>query len=234
MRIAVIQHRLRATPSDDAAALADAAERAVADGADVVVLPEVPSLELDASVAGALAVRLRTLDAYCLQPPHAPRFAVGENAVSGAEHEGLLGRLGPLAVLVGDECMAPLRLAAVRADALSAVVLSPGSENDLQAESFLEFAIALSDSLTGLVIVAECVGAEQGGPGHGGSAIIVLGEVVAEALGDDDVIVAEVSAPVARPEPPEPMPEIPLLLRQRLAFHAGRKLEVSGYPADIT
>lgn len=201
MRIAVVQHRFRATPSDDMCALVDAADRAVASGAEWIVLPTIPSIST---------------------PPEALFAAAKAPAAFGQVLE-----------LHGDDCIDPAALLAARDSAPAVAVLRPQSENDLQSESFLELAIALSDSVAGLVIVAECVGAEPGDPGHGGSAIVVLGEVLAEALGDDELIFADVDIPVGRPEPPEPLPEVPLLLRQRAAFHAGHKLEVPGYPSDI-
>lgn len=201
MRIAVVQHRLRATPSEDMAALVSAADRAVAAGAEWVVLPTVPSL--DTSPGPFLAAS---------QPSAA---------------------LGGILELSGDECADASRLTAYLQSPPDVAVLRPLSENDLQSEAFLELAIAISESLAGLVIVAECVGAESGDPGHGGSAVVVLGEVVAEALADDDLIFADVGAPIPQPEPREPLPTIPLLLRQRAAFHAGHKLEVPEYPADI-
>jgi len=201
MRIAVVQHRLRATPSEDMSALVGAASRATSAGAEWVVLPTVPSLE--------------TSPEPFLEACEAP------------------GQVGDVLQLDGDECADADRLAKARQTPPDVAVLRPQSENDLQSESFLEVAIALSDSLAGMVIIAECVGAEPGNPGHGGSAVIVLGEVVAEALGDEELIFAEVTVPIPQPEPPEPLPSIPLLLRQRVAFHAGRKLEVPEYPSDI-
>jgi len=107
------------------------------------------------------------------------------------------------------------------------------SESDLQAEAILEVALALSDSMAGLVLVADTDGAEPGDPGHGGSAIIRLGEMVAEAGDGDEVLIAEVATPVAQPEPREALPEIPTLLAQRLATHRGKRLEVE-YLADLT
>lgn len=201
MRIAVVQHRLRATPSEDMSALAAASERAVAAGAEWVVLPAVSSI----------GTSLEPFLVACAPPP----------------------AVGSVLALYGDDCCDAGTLASASMTPPDVTVLRPHSENDLQSEAFLELSIALSDSLSGLVIIAECVGAEQGDPGHGGSAVVVLGEVVAEAFADDELIFADVTAPIAPPEPREPLPQIPLLLRQRAAFHAGHKLEVPEYPADI-
>ncbi len=112
-------------------------------------------------------------------------------------------------------------------------VLLPRSESDLQAEAVLELAIALSDSLAGLVIVVDTDGSEPGHPGHGGSAIIMFGKVVAEAMSGDDILFADVELPVGRPEPREPLPEMPTILQQRLAHHQGHHLEVD-YLADLS
>lgn len=201
MRVAVVQHGLRITPADDVSALAAASERAVAAGAEWVVLPSLPSAS----------------------PPLEP-FLAACTPPAG---------LGAVLELQGDECCDPEVLAAARLTSPDVTVLRPLSENDLQSEAFLEVAIALSDSLSGVVIVVECAGAEPGDPGHGGSAVVVLGEVVSEALVEDDLIFADLALPVVRPEPLEPLPTIPLLLRQRAAFHAGHKLAVPDYPADI-
>ena len=201
MRIAVVQHRLGANPSEDMSALAAASARAVAAGAEWVVLPTVLSIETSPEPFLAACT-----------PPDV---------------------LGSILELQGDECCDAGRLASARRAPPDVAVLRPQSENDLQSEAFLELAIDLSDSLAGVIIVAECFGAEPGDPGHGGSAVVVLGEVVAEALADDDLIFADIAVPIAHPEPREPLPLIPLLLRQRAAFHAGHKLEVPEYPADI-
>jgi len=202
MRIAVVQHMLRAVPSEDVTALAAASDRAVADGAEWVVLPAVPSVETSPD----------PFLAACTPPP-------------------VLGRVLELR---GDECCDAEVLASARLTPPDVVILRPLSENDLQSEAFLELAIALSDSLAGVVIVAECVGADPGDPGHGGSAVTVLGEVVTEALADDDLIFADIAVPIVPPEPREPLPQVPLLLRQRQAFHAGHKLDVPEYPADVS
>jgi hypothetical protein len=112
-------------------------------------------------------------------------------------------------------------------------VFLPRSENELQAEAILELALALSDSLAGLVIVVEPDGAEPGDPGHGGSAIIMFGKMVAEAMSGDDILYADIELPVGPPEPREPLPQMPPILQQRLAHHQGHQLEVD-YPADLS
>jgi hypothetical protein len=115
----------------------------------------------------------------------------------------------------------------------SVAILVPQSENDLQAEAMLELAIGLSQSLAGLVIIAESVGAEPGSPGHGGTAIVYMGDVVAEAMGEEGATLEfEVESPVPQPKPRGLLPQIPTILSQRLAQHEGLKPD-PGYPADL-
>jgi hypothetical protein len=129
-----------------------------------------------------------------------------------------LGRAG---LVTGDSCFDPAQIAGLAAEKPGLVVLSPCSQTDLQAEAMLEYAIALSDSLSGVIVLAECSGAEPLEPGHGGSAIVVLGEVLAEAFSDDAVLTADIAVPFPQPEPREPLPAVPPLLTQRLAHNRG-------------
>jgi hypothetical protein len=131
------------------------------------------------------------------------------------------GQSGVASLIFGDACMDGTEIARVAKQSPSLVVLSPGSETDLQAEAMLEYAIGLSDSLAGVIVIAECSGGEPLEVGHGGSAIIVLGDVVAEALVEDDLLVAEVPQPFPQPSPREPLPPVPPLLEQRVAHHTG-------------
>lgn len=190
MKLAVIQHRPRATSDADAVTLAEWTARSIARGADVLVS--------DSSSA-----------------------------------ESTLAAVGRCVVLVGDAALDPEEHRRLAADPPDVLVLAPASESELQAEAAIEVAIGLSVSVAGLVIVLDSSGAEPGEPGHGGSAIVLLGEVAAEALLDDDVLVAQIPVPVPRPEPRAPLPEIPLLLLQRLAHHRGERVSVD-YPADTS
>jgi len=231
VKIAVVQHRLRESATQDAEALYQAAVKADEAGADLVIVPEVFSLHGDLNQDRAmLFLQLGTVGGQRLIPQLGPdqrAFAGLATAPQGAE------ALGVLALLVGDACMDPAELERLAAEKPDVAVLLPRSESDLQAEAVLEVALGLSDSLAGLVLVADTVGAEPGDPGHGGSAIIFLGEMVAEAADDDDVLVAEIATPVAHPEPREALPQIPPILLQRLANHAGKRPEM-GYLADLT
>lgn len=232
MRIAVIEHRLQGEPLLDARVLAEEARRASDGGAEVVLFPHV--LAVDEQAANEEFVRLTEgIPGTRLLP----RIGTGVKAqvFPVTDQVPVLGeRLGRIGLLYGDAVVNPevLRRTADAAPAL--LVLTPGAESDLQAEAFLELAIGLSESAAGLVVVAEATGAEPGEPGHGGTAIVLLGEVLAEALGDDgDILFADVPEPPPVPETPQPIPELPTILEQRLANHEGRKPAV-GYPADLT
>jgi len=150
-----------------------------------------------------------------------------------ASAESALAVVGRCELLEGDATIDPGEHRRIAANPPDVLVLAPASESDLQAEAAIEVAIGLSLSVAGLVIVLDASGAEPGEPGHGGSAIVLLGEVAAEALAEDDVLMAEVPVPVPRPEPRAPLPEVPPLLLQHLAHHRGEKLTVD-YPADVS
>jgi len=228
MRIAVIQHRLRGRPYDDADAMVASVSAAHEQGAELVILPEVDSLSEDfggprAEFLGAL----RSTEVNTLSPNAATR-ADGEDVTVMQ-----LGPLGRAVLLSGDAPVDPevhASLAELQPDLL---VMLGCSESELQAEALAEVAIGLSDSAAGLVIVVDAVGAEPGEPGHGGSVVALLGEVVAEALDGDEIILADVSTPIPAPQPREALPEVPPMLTQRLAYHRGEKPAVD-YPADLT
>lgn len=223
MRIAVVQHALRETPGEDLQAILTRASQAAARGADLIVIPGVPSLD-----AAELRMELESGLA------DVPVVVVDK----GSGHEGRaeivetlpFGRIG---VVSRDACFDISTWQRLGAEGVDGIVLSPLSENDLQSEASVEVALLLSDSLAGLVVLADCAGAETGDGGHGGSAVLLLGEVVAEALGDDDLLIADIRVPVPQPEPREPLPEMPTILAQRLAHHAGRKPQVT-YLADLS
>jgi hypothetical protein len=224
MKIAAIQHRIRESAEADARALADAANIASTRGAEVIVFPDVASLQDNGgSAQNLLATLLRDIPAFCIVPsvePGARGIAVVVALPAPIAAPG--GSLGVMTLLVGDACMDAREIAQVASHGPAIATLCPRSENDLQAEAMLEFAIALSDSLAGVVVIAECSGSEPLEVGHGGSAIIVLGEVAAEGLADDDVLVVDVPLPFPQPSPREPLPPVPPLLTQRLAHHNGR------------
>ena len=231
MKIAVIQHRLRDSVDDDIAALHTAAAAAAEAGAAVVFMPEPLSLIGDGEATERFFGGLDGLSGVRLIPSTAP--GVDSFAATAPPLDGL-EELGRIALLAGDACMTGFELVRILGDLPTVAVLAPRSENDLQAEAVMELAIGLSESLASLVVVTECAGAEPGAVGHGGSAIIFLGDVLAEAmLQDDETLYAEIELPLGRPEAPEPLPVITPILSQRVAFHRGEP-SPTDYPAELT
>ncbi|MDI6713075.1 MAG: hypothetical protein QMD96_07545 [Anaerosomatales bacterium] len=141
--------------------------------------------------------------------------------------------LGPSAVLQGDAAIDPAELTRVRRERPAVLVLMPGAESELQAEGVLELALAASVSVASVVVVAEHGGGDIGSPGHGGSAVVVAGEVVTEAFGTEDLVLADVPVPPPPVDASAPDPDPPLILKQRLARHRGEKPEVD-YLADLS
>ena len=228
MRIAVIQHVLRGSNEEDAVALGNAAADVCDMGAEVVIFPTVPVL---ADVSDGDPVP-RLFEAIGEARPENVVFLNPSAAPSGL-NVASLPLLGSTALLVGDATMDYQEILTASGKKPSVAILVPHSENELQAEAVTELAIGLSQSLAGLVVIAEAAGAEPGAPGHGGSAIIYLGDVVAEAMGEEDATLEfEVGSPVPQPEPRGLLPEIPTILSQRLASHEGRKPDTE-YPADL-
>jgi hypothetical protein len=226
VRIAVVQHKLRGEGYKDADALIDSGRAAAERGAEFVFFPEVDSLDEDfGGPRSVFLTGLREIGVSTLAPNPARRED-GED-VSLIE----LGPLGRAALLSGDAPVDP----EVHKNLLELepeVVLMLGrTESDLQAEALVEVAIGLSDSATGLVIVVDAVGAEPGEPGHGGSVVAVMGEVVAEAIADDELVVVDVETPAPPPQPREALPDVPPILAQRLAHHRGEK-PAADYLAD--
>jgi len=227
--IAVVQHRLRDSAEEDARALASAASRAAEGGAELIVFPEVPSLHEHPAREDLYAQLDPLEDRVPWIVPHAGPDCIGQSW-SPEVLPGLEG-LGSVALAVGDAVIDPAAIGRLALERPALLVAAPRSESDLQAEAVLELALGLSDSVTGLVIVIEPSGAEPGQPGHGGSAVAMYGEMVAEATEDEDVLLANVVVPVPQPEPRGPIPGVPPILLQRLAHHRGERVPVD-YPAD--
>lgn len=231
MKLAVIQHVRRDTASEDSAVLTSCIASARSRGASVALLPDLPWLSLDVietiAASGSFAASLPAIDVLT-----APR-ATPPADVPGRGVELTRTPLGMTAALTGDACLDPVvahELALARPDA---VVLRPGSESDLQAEAILELALGLSEAVSGLVLVADTDGAAGGEPGHGGSAIVSLGKINAEAHEGDDLLLCDMVMPVGQPDSRIPVPALPPILTQRLASHRGQKVAVD-YPADLT
>ena len=228
MNIAVIQHSLSGSDETDAAALANAAADATDMGAHVVIFSPAPVLA-DASDGDPV---VRVFDA--IGEAQAEKVVyLNPAAVPDGVHIATLPLLGNTALFVGDACMDYQEILTASGKKPQVAIFAPHSENDMQAEAMLELALGLSSSLAGLVIVVDCSGGEPGEPGHGGSAIVQLGEVLAEAIGEDDqTLTADVGSPIPQPEPRELLPQIPTILSARLAHHHGLKPDVD-YPADL-
>ncbi|MDI6901155.1 MAG: hypothetical protein QMC79_05625 [Anaerosomatales bacterium] len=223
MRLAVVQPGLRATTDEDLRALRDAVASAAAAGAETVIVPDIPALHDHPDPGGWRPIEDAAGTARLLVA-HVP--AGQTHALIEADG------IGTVAVVSGDGVIDPAEMGRVMAEQPDVLVLSPRSESDLQAEAFLELALGYSGSVAALVIVVEPDGAEVGDPGHGGSAVVHLGAVVTEARSGDDLLLAEAEMPPGPPEPRSALPDVPPILLQRLAVHAGRKLDV-GYPADL-
>ena len=226
MRLAVVQHQSRPAPAQDLEALAIATARAVEREAEIIVLPAVHAVH-EGPLSDELYCRLEDVGAdaeiVTVQPDRDADVSFTVREVDG---------LGRCVLLWGDACIDPEVLTAAAAASPGVAVLAPGSESELQAQAVLELAIVLSTSLASVVVLAETDGAELGEPGHGGSAIIHLGQVLAEAMSGDDLLVADLPAPLGPPEVPAALPEMPPVLLQRIAAHRGLKVAVD-YPADL-
>ena len=228
--LAVVQPELIGDSAHDAAAVLEACHAASLRGVDLGVLPGVEAVSAEDAGRIELVEALNELPGVWLLP----RFECDSRGMAGivpapVELEGL----ATMALMVGDACFDEQQLARLAAADPDIAILMPRSESELQAEAVLEVALALSDSLAGVVIVSEPYGAELGVPGHGGSAIIRLGEIVCEASDGPDLLVATVDTPIARPEPKEPLPAIPPILSQRVSTHRGVRPSVD-YPADLS
>lgn len=230
MIIAILQHRLRQTADEDIGAVVESASAATKAGAELLVLPEIPSL-FDSARRDELYRRMQRAAPRMWLIPHAAPAEHGTafraTTLPGAEE------LGRVAMPVGDAAIDPDEVARLAQDEIDVLIMAPRSRSELQAEAALELAIGLSDSVAGLVLVVEPIGAEVGEPGHGGAAIAFHGDVLSEAVGDDDLLIAEVAVPVPRPETPGPVPAVPPILLQRLAHHRGERLAVD-YLADLS
>lgn len=212
MRLAVIQHLLRKMPAEDREALVASVLRVARAGAHVVLIPD----------AGAF------LDDTCMQElqrqvaadaPDTALFLASEAACASGAVMQNNGPLGRTALLCGDACMDPAEHTKLWPCELDTLVLAPESESELQAEAMLELAVGLSTSLAPLVAIVEPIGALLGEAGHGGSAIVQLGEVHAEAVLEEEFVLADVELVCGPPSPRDPLPEIPFVLEQRLRAH---------------
>lgn len=135
---------------------------------------------------------------------------------------GAVGCLDGSARLFSEDCFDLVRIAGLDSTAL---VLVPEAVSPLEAEAVIEYAVALSESVAGLVVVLESSIV-------GGSAIVLLSEVLAEAGEGECVIFADVPVPAPGPHPKAPLPEVPPIIARRLLRQRGIRPD-PGYPADL-
>jgi predicted amidohydrolase len=210
----------------DLAAMLSLAEQAEDEGADVIVFPCVPGLTYESGLMSAFAENVIE---------RAPQVSiVASCAVRDRSGHPLAvpTRLGRTLQLGGDDCIDPAHFATIEAMDLEALVLQMDTESPLQAEALLEFALDASLSHAGLVMTACLTGEARGVKSFGGSAIIHLGEILAEAGSDEDLLIARVPVPVALPVRRGPRPVLPPVLAQRIAVHHQTKIRPD-YPATI-
>ncbi|HEX9093928.1 MAG TPA: hypothetical protein VF902_08090 [Coriobacteriia bacterium] len=225
MRIAVVQHRIRTHERMDLAALLSLAEQAADEDADVVVFPCIPGLLPGAGLLEAFAANV--LDRAPQVSLLSPCVAVRRRGTV----QSIATRLGRTAVLAGDECIDAGLFADLEALELEALVWQMDTESALQAEATLELALDASLSLAGLVLVSSLAGEARGLHSFGGSAIVHLGELLAEAGDDEDLLLADLSTPVALPVRRGPRPVPAPVLTQRLAVHRNLR-PGAAHPSD--
>lgn len=226
MKIAVVQHRIRVHERMDLAALLSMSEQAADEGASVIVYPCVPGLSHGSGLVAAFASNVIQI---------APQVTIVAPCVARSREGGLVAvptQLGRTLVLAGDECIDASLYPEVEALAPEALVWQVETESPLQAEALLELALDASLSQAGLVITACLVGEGRGVSSCGGSAIVHLGEILAEAGDGEDLVLADVPVPVSLPERRGRRAVPAPVLQQRLAAHRGRKITPE-YPATI-
>jgi hypothetical protein len=209
----------------DLAALLSLAEAASDEGASVIVCPRLPGLGGDTRIYQAFIENMRN---------HAPGSLVLMPSVAGSRDSAtqpFMTPLGRTAAFLGDECIEAAGSDPGRSEAM---VWQPDAESPIQAEAFLELALDSSLSIAGLVLVSAVSGRARGQAGFGGSAIVHLGDILAEAGEGEDVVSADVDVPVSLPERPGPRPVPPPILAQRLAHHRGDRPPSVDYPADLS
>jgi predicted amidohydrolase len=215
LRIAVLQHKMRTHERMDLAALLALSEEAAEEHAQVLVYPCVPGIGTQQQLMQAFAMNVieRVPGAVVVAP------CVGvtrEGPVQAANTP-----LGSTVVLSGDDFLDPAVYDQIQQIGPDALVWQSASESDLQAEAILELALDTSLSLCGLVLVAATIGRARGVESFGVSAIVHLGEILAEGGDDEAVLTADVVVPVTLPERRGPRPVLAPVLAQRLAVHRG-------------
>ena len=217
MKIAVVQHRIRTHERMDLAALLFMSEQAEDEGADVIVYPCVPGLGYASSLMTAFASNvIERAPQVSIVAPCAARSR-------GGDIQSIPTRLGSTLVLAGDDCIDASTYPQIETLGLEALVWQMDTESPLQAEALLELALDASLSQAGLVLTACLWGEARGVSSSGGSAIVHLGEILAEAGDGEDLLIAEVPVPVALPERRGRRAVPAPVLQQRLAAHRGKQ-----------
>ena len=226
MKVAVVQLRIRVHVRMDLAALLSATEQAAEEGADVVVYPYAPWITGQPLLEPFFEnVEQRAPEIKWIRP--------GWRCSPGIV-QARPTALGSTVVLEGDDCIDPALLPLLRALGCDALVWLFDAEDDLQAEALLELAMEASVTIAPLIVIASLTGEARGVVQHGISAIVHMGEIVAEAGSDDDeVLVADVPRKAVPLERGHSLPEPAPVLAQRLAAHRHTKVPVD-YPADLS
>lgn len=227
MRIAVVQHRIRTHERMDLAAMLALSERASDEDAQVIVYPCVPGLDAGTTLIPAFArnVEERAPGTTMISPCAASHRTGPPEAVPTA--------LGRTVVLAGDDCIDPDLFSLIREMGCEALVWQFDAEDALQAEACLELALEATLTLAPLVVVASVLGIARGVDARGTSAIVHLGEILAEGGPGEDLLVADIPARSTAPGLGKRLPELAPILQQRLAAHHGAKV-ATAYPSDLS
>jgi len=227
LRIAVVQHRVRTHERMDLAALLAMSEHASDEGAQSIVFPRIPGIVPGSPLLEAFFrnVAERCPGMYCIRPRMRHRTGEAMGCTPTA--------LGRTIVLADDDCIDPALFPHIQALDCEALVWMLVSEDDLQAEAVLELALDASLTLAPLVIVVSVTGHARDVDAHGLSAIVHLGELVAEGGEGEDLLIADLGLPAAMTQKTRRLPEPTPVLLQRLAAHRGTKAPVE-YPADLS
>lgn len=211
----------------DLAALLALSERASDEGAQVLVVPSVPGLFSNDQLAAAFARNVEERVRGLVVLPPAVTHRAGDDIATRPTS------LGRTIVLEGDACVDADRFAAIQAATPDTVVWLFNAEDELQAEAMLELALDASTTLAPLVIIAAATGEGRALSFAGTSAVVHLGEIVAEGGRGEDLVLADVRVPSMLSEHARRLPEPAPVLVQRLAAHRHEKAPVD-YPADLS
>jgi predicted amidohydrolase len=216
VKIALVQHRIRNHERMDLAALLSMSEQAEDEGADVIVYPCVPGIGYASQLMTAFAANVME---------RAPQVSIvapcAARDLGGRLHPAPT-RLGSTLVLAGDDCIDASLYPEVESLGLEALVWQMATESPAQAEALLELALDASLSQAGLVLTACLYGEARDISSSGGSAIVHLGEILAEAGEGEDLLLADVHIPVLLPERRGRRAVPAPVLQQRFAAHHGK------------